>query len=107
MLRLIVKKKGEDVKFDFFDLNWNHLPVINGHPHSKTDIPCPQNFKEMLEIARKLSQGKRHVRVDLYNVNGKIYFGELTFFHLTGMTAFEPIEWDYKFGSYLNLPIDK
>lgn len=100
------QKKGEDVKFDFFDLEWNHIPVINGHLNNNTKTPCPPNFAEMLEIARKLSHNKRHVRVDLYNVKGKILFGELTFFHFSGMTAFEPIEWDYKFGEYLKLPID-
>lgn len=100
------QKKGEDVKFDFFDLEWNHIPVINGHLNNNTKTPCPPNFAEMLEIARKLSHNKRHVRVALYNVKGKILFGELTFFHFSGMTAFEPIEWDYKFGEYLKLPID-
>ena len=59
----------------------------------------------MIEIARRLSQGMVHVRVDLYNCNGNIYFGELTFFHWSGMTAYNPIEWDYKFGEYIKLPI--
>ncbi len=58
----------------------------------------------MLEIASKLSQNIPHVRVDLYNVNGKIYFGELTFFHFAGFVMFDHIEWDEKFGEYLILP---
>lgn len=45
------------------------------------------------------------MRVDLYNINGKIYFGELTFFHWSGFKPYEPDEWDYKFGEYLKLPI--
>ena len=57
----------------------------------------------MLEIASLLSKGMKHVRVDLYNVKGHIYFGELTFFHFAGLVPFEPDEWDYKFGEYLNL----
>lgn len=99
------QKKGEEVKFDFFDLEWNHIPVRNGHENAKSPIPKPKNFELMLELARKLSKGKTHVRVDLYNCNGKIYFGELTFFHFSGLTSFVPQEWDYKFGEYFNLPI--
>ncbi len=98
------QKKGEDTKFDFFDLEWNHLPVTNGHPNNPLPIDKPQNFNEMIEIARKLSVGKTHVRVDLYNIRGKIYFGELTFFHWSGMVAYNPREWDYKFGEYIKLP---
>lgn len=97
------QKKGEEVKFDFFDLNWNHIPVRNGHENAKNPILKPNNFEQMLDIARKLSVGKTHVRVDLYNCNGKIYFGELTFFHFSGLTPFVPQEWDYKFGEYFNL----
>ena len=45
-----------------------------------------------------------HVTVDLYNINGKVYFGELTFFPWGGMVPFEPEEWDYTFGNWINLP---
>ena len=58
----------------------------------------------MLALAAKLSFGIPHVRVDFYNINGKIYFGELTFFHWSGLVPFEPEEWDYKLGSWLELP---
>ena len=98
------QKKGEETKFDFFDLDWNHLPVTNGHPNNPLPIDKPQNFNEMIEIAKKLSVGKTHIRVDLYNIRGKIYFGELTFFHMSGMVAYNPREWDYKFGEYIKLP---
>lgn len=101
------QKEGEDTKFDFFDLDWNHIPVTNGHPNAKVPINKPKNFEEMIEVAKKLSKGIPHVRVDLYNCNGKIYFGELTFFHWGGMTPYDPIEWDYKFGEYIHLPINK
>lgn len=100
------QKAGEDTKFDFFDLNWNHLPFTNGHPNSKEFIAKPKNFEEMLEIAKKLSVGIPQVRIDLYNCNGQIYFGEITFFHWSGMTAFDPIEWDFKLGKMIKLPCD-
>lgn len=101
------QKAGEDTKFDFFDLNWNHLPFTNGHPNSKEHIAKPKNFEEMLEIAKKLSVGIPQVRIDLYNCNGQIYFGEITFFHWSGMTAFDPIEWDFKLGKMIKLPCDR
>lgn len=58
----------------------------------------------MVILATTLSTGIPHVRVDFYDVNGKIYFGELTFYHLSGLEKFEPDEWDYKLGSWLELP---
>lgn len=97
-------KEGEETKFDFFDLEWNHLPFTNGHPNSKQCISKPNSFEKMIEISRRLSQGFPHVRVDLYNIDGRIYFGELTFFHWSGLTPFVPEEWDYKFGSWLHIP---
>lgn len=96
--------KTEETKFDFFDLEWNHLPFTNGHPNSSETIPCPKNFDKMIEIARKLSQGIPQVRIDLYNCDGKIYFGEITFFHWSGMKPFKPREWDYKLGEMIKLP---
>lgn len=97
-------RQQNDTRFDFFDCKFNHLPVTNGHPNADIQPTKPQNFEEMLEIASRLSQGIPHVRVDLYNVKGRIYFGELTFFHWSGIVPFEPIEWDYKFGEYIKLP---
>lgn len=98
-------KKDEDTKFDFYDIEFNHLPFLNGHPNAKVAPTKPENYEEMVNVARKLSKGMCHVRVDLYNVKGKIYFGELTFFHWSGMTPFEPLEWDYKMGEFMKLPI--
>lgn len=97
------QKKGTEVKFDFFDAKFNHLPIRNGHENSSHKISKPKNFEEMLKIAKKLSAGYPHVRVDLYNVKGNIYFGEMTFFHFAGFVPFEPEEWDYKFGEMLDL----
>lgn len=97
-------KKGEETKFDFYDTDWNHLPFTNGHPNNPNPIEKPRNFNEMLDIARKLSVGIPQVRIDLYNCNGNIYFGEITFFHWSGTMAFEPMEWDYKLGEMIHLP---
>lgn len=95
---------GEETKFDFFDMDYNHLPFTNGHPNAKILPERPQCFEEMKALAAKLSEGIPHVRVDFYEVNGQVYFGEMTYSHWGGMTPFEPEEWDYKFGSWIKLP---
>ena len=95
----------EETKFDFFDMDFNHLPFTNGHPNATKLIKKPTGFEEMKRIASQLSKGIPHVRVDLYNINGNIYFGELTFSHWSGMKPFEPKEWDYTFGEWIKLPI--
>ncbi len=98
------QKPGEDVKFDFFDKDFNHLVLKQGHPNSKTLPEKPSQFEKMKEIASKLSVGIPHVRVDLYEANGQVLFGEMTFYHFGGVVPFEPNEWDYKFGECLQLP---
>lgn len=95
-----------DVKFDFFDTNFNHLPFKQGHPWATKTINKPVGFEKMIEIAEILSADFLHVRVDLYDINGQIYFGELTFFHNSGFVSFSPKEWDYKIGEWLQLPTE-
>lgn len=97
-------------KRNIYDTEWNFLPFQNNikYPYDeKHVISRPENLELMLELAQKLSSGMRHVRVDLYNVKGKIYFGELTFFHGTGMAGFKPREWDRTFGDLIHLPTDE
>lgn len=91
-------------KFDFFDLKWNKWPVKNHYPNSQNEIPCPKKFNEMIEYAKILSDDFPHVRIDFYYEYGKIIFGECTFFHFSGQEPFDPIDYDYKLGSYLNVP---
>lgn len=101
------QKENEDTKFDFFDMDYNHLDIINGHPNSNPYPQKPINYDLMKELASKLSKGYPHVRVDFYEVNGKVYVGELTLYHWSGMVPFVPEEWDFKLGSYLQLPEEK
>ena len=91
-------------KFDFFDVNLNHIPMKQHYPNNPNiRIPDPEGIKKMFELARVLTKDFRHCRADFYDINGKIYFGELTFSHFSGMQAMEPAEWDEKFGSWLDL----
>lgn len=99
----IATDRPHDTRFDFFDMQFNHLPFLNGHPMATKEIKKPAGFDKMAELSRILSAGMRHVRTDFYDINGKIYFGEITFFHHSGFTSFEPEEWDYKFGEWIKI----
>ena len=94
----------EETKFDFYDMKFNHLSVTNGHPNSNKKLEKPSSFEKMEQLARKLSEGMPCVRVDFYESNGAIYFGELTFYHWSGFMPFKPSQWDKEIGSYLQLP---
>lgn len=100
----VATDRATDTRFDFYDMNFNSLPIINGHERAVKKIAKPKNFERMIELSKKLSKHIPHVRVDFYNVNGKIFFGEMTFYHWGGMKPFEPEEWDYTFGNWLELP---
>lgn len=93
-------------KRNVYDTEWNLLDLLIKFPkgHERVFVK-PNNYEEMLYISRKLSEGIPHVRVDLYNVNGRIYFGEMTFFHGSGLEEFTPEEWDERIGSWLKLPL--
>ncbi len=67
------------------------------------ELKMPSNMNEMLDIVSKLSCNIPFVRVDLYNINGQIYFGELTLYPASGFGPFEPSSWDFKIGEMLNL----
>ncbi len=99
----VATDRSTDCKFDFFDMDFNHLDLINIHPNTDKPIEKPQLFEEMKEIAAKLSKGMRHVRIDLYELNGKIYFGEYTFFHGGGFQLCHPDEWERRLGDWIDL----
>ncbi|MBR3640773.1 MAG: glycosyl transferase [Oscillibacter sp.] len=95
---------SEAVKFNFYDMDFRLLPFKNGHENFTEPMEKPLAWEEMKRVAARLSAGIPHVRVDLYDINGKVYFGEMTFFHWSGMVPFEPEEWDRIFGERIRLP---
>lgn len=99
------RQDREEPYFDFFDMNFNHLPMQHGHPNAPVMPEKPGSFDIMKVLASKLSQGLSQVRVDFYEVDGKVYFGEMTFFHHGGWTPFTPQKWDYIFGQEIDLPL--
>lgn len=94
----------EQTCFDYFDREYKHVDLVWGNPNSKSYPDKPKTFDEMVKISEKLSAGVPHVRVDLYECNGKVYFGELTFFDGSGFEKFENEEWNYKLGKMIQLP---
>ena len=96
--------KGVETKFDFFDENFEHLPFTNGHPNAEVWPKKPASFEKMKALASNLSVGLPHARIDFYDVNGRVLFGEITFFHMSGIVPFKPEIWDEIFGSWITLP---
>ena len=95
-------------RFDYYDMELNHLPVKSkGHENSENELELFPEFEQMKEIARKLSDGFPHVRVDLFISKGRIFFGEMTFHHDGGLVPFIPDEWDLEFGKMIKLPINE
>lgn len=96
--------RGEATVADFFDMEFNHLPFTIDHDMAPVPPEKPHNFELMKELAAKLSAGTPQLRVDFYEVDGEVYFGEMTFFHCSGFAAFHPEEWDRTFGDWVTLP---
>lgn len=91
-------------KIDFFDMNFDRAPFGRTDFNHFDEIPeKPINFEEMKKLAKELSKGFSFLRVDFYEINGKIYFGELTFTPCGGFMIFSPEEWDKKLGDLLEL----
>lgn len=90
--------------FDYYDMDWNKLDLIWDRPNSPTVMQKPSCFGKMKEICREISKGIPHVRVDLYCIEDKPYFGEMTFFDNSGFGYFQQKEWDRDLGELITLP---
>lgn len=95
--------KDKGLAVTFFDKNWNKLPFERHYRSSEKNLKKPKNYDKMIDLAEKLSYNIPFVRVDFYEVNDKIYFGELTFYPGSGFEEFKPDEWDYKLGNLIDL----
>ncbi len=89
---------------DYCDRDLKRLPFVSLNPNSTGELEKPEQLSELIAFAEKLSAGIPQVRVDTYLMDGKIFFGELTFFHNSGFSKFEPEEWDRKLGEWITLP---
>ncbi|MDR1697899.1 MAG: hypothetical protein LBR37_03185 [Erysipelotrichaceae bacterium] len=91
------------LKFNFYKRDFTPIKVIQGHPRSHALISKPKSFDLMIQIAELIASKFPHIRVDFYEVEGQLYLGELTFFHMGGMYPFYPKQFDIKLGSLLDL----
>ncbi len=96
--------RGEPTVADFFDMDFHHLDFTIDHDMAPIPPEKPAQFEEMKRLAAILSRGTPQLRVDFYEVDGRVYFGEMTFFHCSGLAPFHPEDWDRKFGDWVVLP---
>ena len=96
-----------DHTLDFMDVNWVKTGIVQGPPNSKHDIPKPNAFEEMITIARILSRDMFYARIDLYNIDGAIKFGEITMYPTSGLCRFDDPNTDIVLGEWIRLPIDQ
>jgi len=105
----LITNRSTNETIDFYDRNWIHqefvgLTLSNVHPSNSVHIR-PMNYDKMLEISDKLAKSiySPFVRIDLYNIKGRIYFGEITFYPASGMGKFLPNKWNYILGDMINI----
>lgn len=102
----VIRGRGEKLTIDFYDMEWNHMPFVGLKPNVVNgEVPAPQptQLEVMISICRKLSADIPFSRIDLYEINGCVYFGEVTFFPAGSVGTFRPAEWNYKLGELINL----
>lgn len=105
----VISDRNTDEKVDFYDMEWHRLVGLVGLSqnihNSSIDIARPRSFDEMKRMATVLSSGIPFVRIDFYDIKGKAYFGEITFFAASGFGIFRPDEWNERLGNLIEIPL--
>ncbi|MFQ6879528.1 MAG: ATP-grasp fold amidoligase family protein [Oscillospiraceae bacterium] len=103
----VICNRSTNETIDFFDMEWNHQEFtglsLPNKPFSNNPISIPIQFEKMKEFASILAKDIPFVRIDFYEVNGDLYFGEITLYPAGGFGVFTPDEWNLKLGEYINL----
>ena len=107
IIQTIQNDKTPNETIDYFDCEWNLLDLRQDYPNSNEPLKKPETLDQMINYARLLSNGFPFLRVDFYDINGKVYFSEFTFYSDNGFAAFHPEEWDEKLGKWIDLSIAK
>lgn len=108
LMQLHMNRYKSNYTMDYYDMDWNKTEISKrGTAVSAEKAPKPQNFEKMKELARFLAKDTYFSRIDFYDVDGKIYFGEITFFPTSGLSPFDNYEDDLRMGSYIHLPCDQ
>lgn len=102
----VIRDRSTKETIDIYDMNWNLMSFVGLNPvarNGKTPVARPKHLEKMIDICRTLSKGMPFGRVDLYVINGKEYFGEITFFPMNGFGTFAPAEWNRILGEKIKL----
>lgn len=104
----VIRDRFTKETIDFYDLEWNHMPFVGLNPvveNGLNPVEKPRCLKALIEACESLSEGIPFVRVDFFVINNQFYFGEMTFYPASGLGAFRPMEWNYRLGDLIKLPI--
>lgn len=102
----VIRDRHTCESIDFYDMAWNHQGFVGLNPVARnglTPVARPEHFDEMKGICKTLSANVPFLRVDLYEINGDVYFGELTFYPASGFGHFTPPEWNKRLGELIQL----
>ena len=100
----VCSNRQSGLNVDFYDLHWRKLPFERHYKKSNDNIPRPKNYDLMIKLSERLAENIPFVRIDWYEINNNLYFGEITFYPGSGIEEFNPEEWDKKIGDMLQLP---
>lgn len=103
LLQAIKNDKCDDETIDYFDMEWNNLHIRQNYPNSKKPLERPKSFNLMIDLCKKMSKNIPFVRCDFYDVNGRVYFSEFTFYSDAGFERFHPNKWDKILGNKIIL----
>lgn len=106
-IRLIEYISGRDLRYlsKLLDRDWNPVNAVIKNRHNLADVPKPANFAALVEAAETLGSQFDFVRVDLYEIDGRAYFGELTFTPSAGVERYDPVDLDFELGTYWPWPV--
>lgn len=102
----VIRDRSTKESIDFYDMDWNHMPFVGLNPiasNGLVPVPKPTHLTDMIDICRKLAKGIPFSRIDLYVINSKEYFGEITFYPASGFGVFSPEEWSLNLGKLIDL----
>ena len=101
----VVTGRGKDIRYNNYYIDWTPFDgaQFNGWKKREEGVPVPSNWKEMVQLAEEMAKDFPFVRVDLYNIDGKIYFSELTFTPAKGTLIFDDDKADYEIGEWLDI----
>lgn len=108
----VISDRNTDMKIDFYDMEWNRVVglvefagLAQYVQNSDNDIARPRSFDDMKRMAAVLSAEIPFARIDFYDIQGKAYFGEITFFPTSGFVLFSPDEWNERLGNLIEIPL--